>query len=1134
MKITANARKKYELDDFLFTDKGNIIFEGDVYSVRQVVRQINRKRDLINHPEKAVRAGLFNGMALEFEIYDYFFDIYQGEIDFNVKEELHSHLTEKIGEEQLKESLTGLLEKFPPKSVYNGQLTVEGFIEKRLNKAEEKADYIEELVKLRIANENPAFSDLVELFNDEDIEAKTSYEEIIEISDEFFEQKPGIGPENQSLIELLRTPIKKNPKSILKQLEYMQDNWSNMLGEYYSMVITALDLIREEERLRGLGPGKSRVYEYDVTEIENYTPDKEWMPKVVMIAKNTYVWLHQLSKKYDRSITKLNEIPDEELDKLRDWGFNALWLIGVWERCQASKRIKRWCGNPEAEASAYSLYDYEIAYDLGGHDAYEDLKNRAWQRGIRLASDMVPNHTGIVSKWTIEHPDWYISLPYPPFPSYQYSGENLADRSDIGIYLEDKYFTREDAAVTFKRVDFNTGDTKYIYHGNDGTSFPWNDTAQLNFLNPEVREAVIQKILHVSRLFPIIRFDAAMTLTRKHFQRLWFPEPGSGGAIPSRAEHGMSKEEFYEKMPEEFWREVVERIKKENPDTLLLAEAFWLLEGFFVRTLGMHRVYNSAFMNMLSDEDNAKYRAVLKNTLEFDRKILKRFVNFMSNPDEEPAIIQFGDGDKYFGVCVLMVTMPGLPMFGHGQIQGYSEKYGMEYRRAYWQEDINWGLLHHHERLIFPLMKKRYLFADVKNFILYDFWTGKTVNEDVFAYSNRVGTERALIVYNNRYNRTTGYVKSSVGYAVKEGDESKIIQTSLAEGLDIPREGYTIFEDHVTGLEYIRRNTEINDNGLYFELNGYQVYVLLNFRIIQDNEFFHYAKLYDHLGGKGVPDIHETLNDVVYQPLYEPLGKIINPTFFKELSASTGENNVIRKIRDPLNQFLTKVNDYSSGRGNVHAVKELILKKLKIILTLDKQIKQLDLPDETDRFITELLPDSQFELAVAFSWAILHLIGLVQTDEEEEINLISRSWIDSWNMSKFIQKTLFKLQGKGKENIQDYVKLIKLMTMFQNWAEIINLNEQNPSEILESFLKDAEINEFLQINRYENKLWFSADAYELFTKWWAIIYIINGIASNLNSVLIVKKLNLIKKWRAAETQSEYKIKKLLKILDDKD
>jgi hypothetical protein len=72
-------------------------------------------------------------------------------------------------------------------------------------------------------------------------------------------------------------------------------------------------------------------------------------------------------------------------------------------------------------------------------------------------------------------------------------------------------------------------------------------------------------------------------------------------------------------------------------------------------------------MNMLSAEENAKYRVVLKNTLEFDPEILKRFVNFMNNPDEDTAVEQFGKGDKYFGICTMMATLPGLPMFGHGQ-----------------------------------------------------------------------------------------------------------------------------------------------------------------------------------------------------------------------------------------------------------------------------------------------------------------------------------------------------------------------------------------------------------------------------------------------------------------------------------
>ena len=195
---------------------------------------------------------------------------------------------------------------------------------------------------------------------------------------------------------------------------------------------------------------------------------------------------------------------------------------------------------------------------------------------------------------------------------------------------------------------------------------------------------------------------------------------GAGDAIPSRAEYALSQAEFDRRMPTEFWREVVDRVAAEVPGTLLLAEAFWMLEGYFVRTLGMHRVYNSAFMHMLRDEDGPGYRKVLKETLEFDPEILKRYVNFMSNPDEKTAVEQFGKGDKYFGVASMMATLPGLPMLGHGQVEGFGEKYGMEFRRAVLDEQPDPWLLERHRRELFPLFHRRAWFAEAADFLLYD------------------------------------------------------------------------------------------------------------------------------------------------------------------------------------------------------------------------------------------------------------------------------------------------------------------------------------------------------------------------------------------------------------------------------
>ena len=50
-------------------------------------------------------------------------------------------------------------------------------------------------------------------------------------------------------------------------------------------------------------------------------------------------------------------------------GITGLWLIGLWQRSRASERIKRWRGDADAVASAYSLDDYRIADDLGGDAA---------------------------------------------------------------------------------------------------------------------------------------------------------------------------------------------------------------------------------------------------------------------------------------------------------------------------------------------------------------------------------------------------------------------------------------------------------------------------------------------------------------------------------------------------------------------------------------------------------------------------------------------------------------------------------------------------------------------------------------------------------------------------------------------
>jgi hypothetical protein len=339
----------------------------------------------------------------------------------------------------------------------------------------------------------------------------------------------------------------------------------------------------------------------------------------------------------------------------------------------------------------------------------------------------------------------------------------------------------------------------------------------------------------------------------------------------------MSQAEFNRAMPHEFWREVVDRVAAEVPGTLLLAEAFWLMEGYFVRTLGMHRVYNSAFMVMLRDEENAKYRSVIKNTVEFDPDVLKRYVNFMSNPDERTAIDQFGKGDKCFGVATMMATLPGLPMFGHGQIEGFTEKYGMEYQRPRYDENPDPWMVERHEREIAPLLHRRRLFAESGNFRLYDlFRDNGSVDENVFAYSNRSGGERALVVYNNRYGQTHGTIDWSAAYADKGANQLR--QQRLREGLGMSDNSSVTLacRDSLTCLHYLRRASDLAERGLTLDLHAYQCHVFLDWRELISTAEQPWDRLCDHLNGRGVANLDDALINLELQPVHDALRALLD------------------------------------------------------------------------------------------------------------------------------------------------------------------------------------------------------------------------------------------------------------------
>lgn len=1115
----------------------------DTRSVRLFAQRINDDRGAHAESAPPVGAGQLLTLGILNEVLRYLIDYYcvqqlpgamQSAFDFTKLRE---------GEPVVNEPPPAFIDEYPPQRVQLGKLQPDEYLSSKEDQRPVRELTAREMVLLSLSMSNPAMRAFFPLFADDSLRARVPYAPLVVSIEQFFESQPELELLGEPLFECLRAPMRDAPDSLEGQLDFIRRKWGHILPSSLSeRLLKIQDILGEEYKQRGgfVPGGMVEVLRFgkdagaDIyPEFERFSADADWMSNVVMIAKSTYVWLDQLSKRYQRHIHRLDHIPDEELDRLAQWGFNGLWLIGLWERSEASATIKRIMGNADAVSSAYSLFDYDIAHDLGGDEAYANLRERAWRRGIRLASDMVPNHMGIFSRWVVEHPHWFIQLHYPPYPNYTFNGPNLSHDPRVGLYIEDGYWTHRDAAVVFKRVDHHTGETRYIYHGNDGTSMPWNDTAQLNYLMPEVREAVIQTILHVARKFPIIRFDAAMTLAKKHFQRLWYPKLGDAGAIPSRAEHGMGRHDFDRAMPEEFWREVVDRVAHEVPDTLLLAEAFWLMEGYFVRTLGMHRVYNSAFMNMLKMEQNANYRSTVRNVLEFSPEILKRFVNFMNNPDERTAVEQFGKGDKYIGCCLLMVTMPGLPMFGHGQIEGFTEKYGMEYRRAYWDEHVDEDLVRRHEREIFPLMRKRYLFSGVEHFAFYDFHTPQGhVDENVFAYSNRAGDGRSLILYNNAYNTTSGRVKQSTGLNQGRGDDGRIVSKSLAESLGLRREDnvFYAFRDHRDGLEYIRHSRQLCDEGMFVELHAYQWHVFIDWREIVDTDGS-WGNLAWQLEGRGVVSLNYERRALELAPLLNAFKLYFNAERLRSLIEDTDsvltEPQILGLIREPFANFMR---EFAALETNVHGDAETLLTpSVQSILQWRRAAasKQRHAKPEAD---TSAKPDSA-RWAVPVTYALLKPVSVALARGGDLHD--AAAWLDTWLMQCEVAWALTHVLGDPWQ-AEQACRAVRVALRF---AEHGMHRVDAPPALLVQFqhvLDDPQARQFLQFNEHEGVLYLNREQLERLVQVFADIRapaFERMLHKEAQRVAVEEEIESVRDFMAAAETGGYRVERLREFLD---
>jgi len=341
---------------------------------------------------------------------------------------------------------------------------------------------------------------------------------------------------------------------------------------------------------------------------------------------NTWVWLSSIGSGIGRSVD-LSSVPAAEWNALATFGFEAVWLMGVWERSPASRAISN--HNPtllddfrrtlpdfrpeDNVGSAYSVRRYTVAPELGGVAGLATARQELARRGMRVILGFVPNHVAPDHPWVVEHPEYFVLG----------SAEDARDDPSSFVQIEGHVYAR----------------------GRDPYFPAWPEVLQLNAFDARMRAASIQTVLAIAEQCDGIRCDMAMLLLNAIFERTWSKRVG---------QHPDT----------EYWTELISTVRKSHPDFLFVAEAYWDTE-WQLQQLGFDYCYDKRLYDRLEHGDAESVRLHLSADPTYQAKL----VRFIENHDEPRAATAFS-GAKEEAAALTAATIPGARLFHEGQFEG--------------------------------------------------------------------------------------------------------------------------------------------------------------------------------------------------------------------------------------------------------------------------------------------------------------------------------------------------------------------------------------------------------------------------------------------------------------------------------
>ncbi|MDR3747049.1 MAG: alpha-amylase family glycosyl hydrolase [Acidobacteriota bacterium] len=454
---------------------------------------------------------------------------------------------------------------------------------------------------------------------------------------------------------------------------------------------------------------------------------------------NTWVWLSELNKRAGKSVD-LGSVPSAEWDAIAANGFDAVWLMGVWERSPAGIAIAN--QNPgllqdfrralpdfrpeDNVGSPYCVHGYEVDEHLGRTGGLALARKELANRGLRLVLDFVPNHVAPDHPWVPQHPEYFIQ------------GNAKDAAHDPASYID------------LHGTVFACGKDPF---------FPaWPDVLQLNAFQSGLRQAVAVTLSKIANQCDGVRCDMAMLMMNAIVERTWGSRAGPRPAT-------------------EYWVDVISAIKREHSDFLFIAEAYWDLE-WELRQQGFDFCYDKRLYDRLEHENAESVRLHLCADLAYQGKL----VRFIENHDEPRAAAAFSPA-KERAAAVVTSTLSGARMFHEGQFEGRKVRLPVFLGRRP-DEPGDKELQDSYTRLLAAIDSPVFREADW-NLCERAGWPDNPSYENVVAWAWNKGEDRYLIIVNLSEGAAQARVK--LAWDNLQGNQWRL--TDLLSGATYERDG---------------------------------------------------------------------------------------------------------------------------------------------------------------------------------------------------------------------------------------------------------------------------------------------------------------------------------------------------------